>query len=106
MCLRYTKEGDTFCALDSDLAIDGPTGEAVYASASTVVTRHINWKQSREGLIEESSQDICFMSEVLSGYPNGHLHEMIEDFKKQCSRIFEKEPQIYFVNKDQPLITF
>ena len=47
LSLRFSKQGDRFMALDADV----PVSEVLYASGNTVVTRHINWKQSREGLI-------------------------------------------------------
>lgn len=53
MELRFSKEGDEFTSLDSEQKVAFPLGEAVYMYAykNIVVTRQINWKQSKEGLI-------------------------------------------------------
>lgn len=106
MHLRFSKEGDTFLALDAEVPVDVPTGEALYASGSTVVTRHINWKQFKEGLIEESSDNLCFMAEVLNGYPEAQLAGLQSDFKKSCADLLHTEAEIFLVSDAAPSITY
>ena len=106
LSLRFSKEGDKFMALDADTAVDVPIGEVQYASGNTVVTRHINWKQSREGLIQDTSVNICFMAEVLHGYPATKLADMRSDFKQCCVHLLNAEPELYLLNEANPSITY
>lgn len=106
LSLRFSKEGDEFMALDADTAIAVPLGEVQYASGNTVVTRHINWKQSKEGLIQENSVNICFMAEVLHGYPEKKLADMKSDFKQCCVDLLNTEPELYFLNEANLSITY
>jgi DNA/RNA-binding domain of Phe-tRNA-synthetase-like protein len=106
LSLRFSKEGDKFLALDADTAIDIPMGEVLYASGNTVVTRHINWKQSREGLIQDSSTNVCFMAEVLDGYPETQLGDMQSDFKKCCVDLLHAEPEVHLLKEGNASITY
>ena len=106
MSLRFSKEGDKFFALDADAAIDVPIGEVLYVSGNTVVTRHINWKQSKEGLIQDSSVNICLMAEILNGYPESQLADLQSDFKKCCIDLLNVEPEIYVLNEENAMITY
>ena len=95
MSLRFSKEGDKFFDLDADAAIDVPIGEVLYASGNTVVTRHINWKQSKEGLIQDSSVNICLMAEIVNWYQESQLADLQSDFKKSCMDLLNVAPDIY-----------
>jgi DNA/RNA-binding domain of Phe-tRNA-synthetase-like protein len=104
--LRFSKEGDKFVALDSDVAINVPSGEVLYASGNTVVTRHINWKQSMQGLIKDSSVNVCFMAEVLHGYPNSELIDLQKIFKILCNDLLKIEPELNLLNANNSSITY
>jgi DNA/RNA-binding domain of Phe-tRNA-synthetase-like protein len=104
--LRFSKEGDKFLALDAEAAIDLPVGEALYASGNTVVTRHINWKQSKEGLIEAKSTNVCLMAEVLNGYPESQLADMQSEFKKCCVNLLHVEPEMYMLDEENASVTY
>lgn len=106
LCLRFSKEGDKFTALDAEASVDIPKGEAVYASGNTIVTRHINWRQSREGLIQQSTINACFMAEVLDGYPKEQLVEIQRDLKEHISRLFKVEATIFVLNSESPSISY
>jgi DNA/RNA-binding domain of Phe-tRNA-synthetase-like protein len=106
MHLRFSKEGDKFLALDADVPIDVPVGEALYASGNTVITRHINWKQSKEGLIQDSSVNVCFMAEVLNGYPEAQLADLQADLKKSCIELLQSEAEIYLATEANPSLTY
>lgn len=104
--LRFSKEGDKFLALDADAAVDVPMGEVHYVSGNTVVTRHINWKQSKEGLIQASSVNICLMAEVLNGYPEAQLVDLQNEFKKCCLNLLHVEPELYMLNEEKASISY
>lgn len=97
--LRYSKEGDTFLALDSESSVEVPPGEAVYAFGNVVSTRHINWKQSKEGLIMENSKNIVLMSEILQ---DSSVIELIKtDMKNFCQSKLNIEPEFFVLNRNE-----
>ncbi|ELA40924.1 uncharacterized protein VICG_02064 [Vittaforma corneae ATCC 50505] len=106
LSLRFSRAGDKFMALNADATVDIPCGEVLYASGNTVVTRHINWRQSKEGLIQETTTNACFMAEVLHGYPEARLTDMKMDFKKCCVDLLNVEPELYMIDEANPSITY
>jgi len=104
--LRFSKAGDKFLALDADAAVDVPLGEALYASENTVVTRHINWRQSKEGLIQATSINICLMAEVLNGYPESQLADLQSEFKKCCVNLLHVEPEMHMLDEKNASLTY
>lgn len=88
--LRWTREGDTFHALDSDQPVPLASGEAVYVVGSTVLTRHINWKQSREALISDSTRDVVLMAEVLDCVDETVLGEMEDFLRENCQKLLKR----------------
>jgi len=106
MSLRFSKEGDKFLALDSDAKIDIPPGEALYATGNTVITRHINWKQSKEGLIKDTTTSACYMAEVLNGYPPTQLDDMQDEFKKKVVELLHVEPEVHIVDERKPTLLY
>lgn len=78
--LRYSLPGDSFHALDADAPLSPmPAGEMVYAVGSDVVTRHINWKQSRLGLVSTTSTNVVFMAEILADVPDHVLSAVTQE---------------------------
>ena len=67
--LRFSKQGDTFLALDSNEEINVPNGEVCYADGSTIITRHFVWKQSKHAILTHESKNVLFVSEVLEELP-------------------------------------
>jgi DNA/RNA-binding domain of Phe-tRNA-synthetase-like protein len=63
--VRLTAEGDLFDALDATKPLPVPPGEVAYAAGSTVLTRHLVWRQSRPALITPHTTDAMLLSEVL-----------------------------------------
>lgn len=106
VALRFSKDGDTFFALDANAAINLPPGEPLYASGNICTTRYINYKQSKEGLIEPTTSNICLVAEVLNGYPSDQLKEMQEDFKKRCLEFLHAEAEVYMTDENKPSITY
>lgn len=103
---RFTVEGDTFHSLDGDKAEPLAPGEAAYASSTIVLTRHINWKQSREGLISDDSKDIVFMAEILGDVSESLISEMSEYFSTHCEKLLNISPEIHIVTEANPAITY
>ncbi|CAJ2510303.1 Uu.00g050060.m01.CDS01 [Anthostomella pinea] len=67
--LRVSKvEQDTFVPLDAPRAEPGKVDvkEILYAQGSTVLTRHMAWRQSAQALVTRESNNIMFMSEVFN----------------------------------------
>jgi DNA/RNA-binding domain of Phe-tRNA-synthetase-like protein len=63
--LRLSRPGDRFTPLDSQDPEDVPTHEVCYAVGHDVLTRHFVWKQSRTGLIDERTNEVLLVAEVL-----------------------------------------
>jgi DNA/RNA-binding domain of Phe-tRNA-synthetase-like protein len=90
--VRLTREGDTFDALDATAPIPVPPGEVCYATGSTVLTRHLVWRQSRPGLITRDTTDAILISEVLgdvSAVDPGALEAVTREFRAGLERCFE-----------------
>lgn len=69
MRLRFSEEGDTFHAMDSDEEIPVTEGEVSYADGKVIITRHFIWKQSRHAILTPESRNIFFVSEILGDLP-------------------------------------
>ncbi|KAF2719504.1 B3/B4 tRNA-binding domain-containing protein [Polychaeton citri CBS 116435] len=66
--LRFSREDDTFLALDADesaKAVFIPPKELSYCVGNTVLTRQLAWRQSLKGLIKDETTDVMLMSEIL-----------------------------------------
>lgn len=61
-------EADTFVPLDAPDAAPARVDakEILYAQGSTVLTRHLAWRQSAQALVTDKSKDVMFMSEVFN----------------------------------------
>ena len=65
--VRFSKENDTFLPLGETELENMPTGELVYASLNTVKTRRWIWRQSNDGKIEETTQNVFFPIDGFKG---------------------------------------
>ena len=102
--LRFSRGNDSFTALDSEEAVGVSAGEILYAYNNMVVTRHINWRQSKEGLIQGDSADVCFMAEILGGYPDEQVEALNVEFPRVFHPITGVTPEIKMIDKDHPSI--
>jgi DNA/RNA-binding domain of Phe-tRNA-synthetase-like protein len=66
--LRLTRDGDSFSALDAEADEAVPPGEVAYATGSTILTRHLVWRQSRLAAIGSGTRGALFVSELLGGH--------------------------------------
>ena len=89
---------DTFKALDADeeaKAVNIPAGELVYAQDTTVLTRHLAWRQAAEGLVNEKTHSVVIVSEVLSDPQDQKsiklAEEVADDFIDGLRRFFGVE---------------
>ena len=90
--LGLSKHGDRFLALDKDESgppVEVDVGEVNYVveGASTeitgnVVTRHLAYKQSRLGLIQERSRDVFLMFEMPPDFVDEVVPELIKDLRR------------------------
>jgi len=63
---------DTFLALNApaDSKPDCITdGELLYVQGTTVLTRHLAWRQSSQALVSDVTKDVVFVSEILNDKP-------------------------------------
>jgi DNA/RNA-binding domain of Phe-tRNA-synthetase-like protein len=74
--VRLTTDGDRFDALDATEPVPVPPGEVAYATGSTVLTRHLVWRQSRPALIAPQTTDAMLLSEVLGEVEPVILHQV------------------------------
>lgn len=98
--LRFSREGDTFQALDSETAEMIPPGEASYADGNTIITRHFVWKQSQHTLLTADSRNILFVSEILSQIPDAAAEKVTDDFVSGLHRYFGIEAEAVILNED------
>ncbi|KAL9586792.1 MAG: hypothetical protein Q9212_000678 [Teloschistes hypoglaucus] len=67
--LRLSTTADTFKALDAkpdETAAPVAAGELVYVQDTTVLTRHLAWRQAAEALVTEKTKNVILMSEVFN----------------------------------------
>ena len=100
--LRLTVDGDTFTALDADGPSPVPAGEVAYATASTVLTRHIVWRQSREGLIAPATRRAVVISEILGALPDGLVGAVRADLEAVLSNAFRAEVLTGILDGEHP----
>jgi DNA/RNA-binding domain of Phe-tRNA-synthetase-like protein len=107
MSLRFTKEGDTFMPLDGEQAEQLPVGEAAYiCEPGTVITRHINYKQSKFALIGDESQDVVMMAELLPSVDDETLDKLISDITEQCKSLFNQEISLKIITTGGEIVSY
>lgn len=104
--LRLTRAGDTFTALDGEAPADVALGEVAYADGTTVLTRHIVWRQSRVGLIRPESRRVFLVSEVLGELPDGVAEAVRADFAAGLAALFGVEAQTWVLDQAQPEVAW
>lgn len=105
--LRLTRSGDTFHALDADAAVAIEPDEMGYVAGSTVLTRHIMWRQSRKGLITPETTSLILLSEVLRDFdtPDASIADVIlTEFTTGLRHHFGVESLLFIVDPEQPEI--
>jgi DNA/RNA-binding domain of Phe-tRNA-synthetase-like protein len=102
--LRLTRQKDTFQPLDGCSEVGVEPGEVAYASGNEILTRYFVWKQSRKGLLDESTRSLFLVSEVLGEVESdsGVANAVLEDFADGLRRYFNSEPAIVLVGEENP----
>jgi DNA/RNA-binding domain of Phe-tRNA-synthetase-like protein len=104
LCLRFSRQGDMFTALDSDEATAIPAGEVSYADGSEIITRHFVWKQSRHALITAESKNVIFVSEILGELSTDLVKEVCDAFQNGLAQYFALEARIAIMDEKNPSI--
>lgn len=102
--LRLSQDGDTFQALDDAAPLDVPAGEVSYATGSTIITRHIVWRQSRAGLVTPRTGRIILVSEVLRELGPEAPDEVAGDFERGLREHFGVASQSWILTAERPLV--
>ena len=105
--LRLTRQEDTFQPLDGSSEVDVEPGEVAYASGNEILTRHFVWKQSRKGLLDESTRSLFLVSEVLGevNSDSGAADAVREDFADGLRHYFNSEPAIFLIGDEDPEVS-
>jgi DNA/RNA-binding domain of Phe-tRNA-synthetase-like protein len=105
--LRLTRQEDTFQPLDSSYEVSVEPGEVAYASGNEILTRYFVWKQSRKGLLDESTRSLLLVSEVLGEVESGSgvADAVLEDFADGLRRYFNSEPAVFLVGEENPEVS-
>lgn len=104
--LRLSRSGDTFQALDDDAPIPVPAGEVSYATGTTIITRHIVWRQSRAGLVTPQTRRVILVSEVLAELGPDAPGEVAGDFARDLREHFGAPSHTWIVTPAQPDIAW
>jgi DNA/RNA-binding domain of Phe-tRNA-synthetase-like protein len=103
--LRLTREGDSFGSLDSASAESVEPGEVAYASGYEILTRHFVWKQSRTGLLGESTRSVFLVCEVLGEVEEvagGLAQAVLENLCEGLRRHFGAKPVTFLIEERVP----
>jgi DNA/RNA-binding domain of Phe-tRNA-synthetase-like protein len=95
--LRATRAGDRFHGLDEPAPIEVPPGELAYCDGTTVLTRHVVWKQGREGLISEATTDAFLVSEALGEVGGDAADAVLADLRDGLRSTFGVDPVVAVV---------
>ena len=110
--LRISAEADTFLALgtpDGGEAITIPKGELSYAQGSTVLTRHLAWRQAIPGLVNSQTKNVVFVSEILCDGSSAERKSLAEkvgdDFSKGLKDCFGAESAVQILGSEVGLLS-
>jgi DNA/RNA-binding domain of Phe-tRNA-synthetase-like protein len=106
LAVRLTREGDTFAALDGEGAVPVPAGEVAYATGSTVLTRQLMWRQSRDGLIHPETRSVFLVSESVPETGAGLAETVLEELRSGLGRIFGAPARGFIVDAGAPRISW
>ncbi|KAK8118030.1 uncharacterized protein PG998_006311 [Apiospora kogelbergensis] len=77
--------------------------EILYAQGSTVLTRHLAWRQSAQALVTQASRNVVFVSEVLHvddpGAPSELARAVAASLQKGLEDFFHVSSRVEFIGK-------
>jgi DNA/RNA-binding domain of Phe-tRNA-synthetase-like protein len=97
--LRFSREGDTFQALDASAPGAVPVGELAYVDGSTLLTRHFVWKQSRVGLIGPQTTEALLVAEILQSLDRSLAATIGDEFKAGLENGFRAETRAFTMDE-------
>ncbi len=106
LVLRFTKEGDTFQALDEKVPMEVPVGEVAYATDSAVLTRHFVWRQARRALITPETRNVFLVSEILAEIPAGVAALVESDLREGLRSFFEVDSHSFCVDSAKSTVSW
>ena len=102
--LRFTTPYDQFTALGTEAPVNVDAGEIAYACGSTVLTRHFMWRQAREALVDSSTQNVFFVSEIPGLAAKDVAQEMEHDIKWALVQYFGLSCKTFILSADSTAI--
>ena len=105
--LRLTRQEDIFQPLDGSSEVSVEPGEVAYASGNEILTRYFVWKQSRKGLLDESTRSLFLVSEALGEVESdsGVADAVLNDFADGLRRYFNSEPATFLIGEEDPEVS-
>ncbi len=100
--LRHTRAGDTFTALGETRTVTVEPGEIGYASASTVLTRHFMWRQSREAMVGAATRDVFLVAEIPGIAGRDTAEALLEAMGEGLERFFGAGCERALLDRDRP----
>ncbi len=99
--VRFSKENDTFLPLGEAELEKMPAGELVYASLNTIKTRRWIWRQSNDGKIEKTTQNIFFPIDGFKGINDRQVLKLRDELVAfLTSELGCKDVETGFVDKE------
>lgn len=89
--LRISDGGEVFEELGSLKRSETVAGEIVYADASTILTRHLLWRQSEKAKIRPDTRRFVLVCELLEVMEPGLQQQVLDAVTQSFSRLFEAE---------------
>ena len=99
--LRFTKEGDTFLALDSNEEIAVAPGEVCYADGTNVITRHYVYKQAKHAILKSDTKNMILVSEILGELPEDTVQKVADILVKGLEECFGVKTTAVILDKDK-----
>ena len=102
ICVRISREGDTFLPFGGDQEETPPPGEAIYAAGSQIRTRRWTWRQSEHGKITAETSHVFFPIDGFADYNRDRVIEARDELALLLQEYFGCEVLTGFVDKYCP----
>lgn len=99
--LRFSKDGDTFMALDSEENISIPAGEVSYADGDKIITRHYVYKQSKHAIITAETKNVILVSEILGELPEDTAEKVANDLVNGLKQAFNIDTKAVILDENK-----
>lgn len=104
--LRFSQPGDTFMALDETVPSPVPLQEATYVCGHQALTRHINWKQSKKALVQNTSKNVMFVTEVLGGMSATVVQDAVAELESKLKELYGCQPLTVIMDKNNATLDY